>query len=1109
MSAPDNNFLTQFLNVILEMLNDVRDALVDEEARAAALAELGLDPATELPDPSFSAPDAVPHNPSHDDWLTTVAGLVKFADELYEFLKRVQTDPTEAVADELFALLTLDYFRLRRPLVYYLAEAGAFLLDSSELERIPATVPQGIESVGRHFGQFLKNPIDKVEAVGSAIKNLPIETESDARRAADVIFTALALLPAIAGTKWIQTMYGWDPPPDSTTPRGDRLAERAFAFRFAIGSGDTVLMPAFAWQFVPAEHTGGPGMLLSFGGTFDQTWQIGESWDARLQVKSPGQLDVLIQPGWSAELFAEGATEASQAEAVFSLVRRPDKLAPPAVGLNDGVRIEFGDPSVTFRMSARGASLSVRAARTALTIEGAADPVTERTLPQGGWRGHTDLELALLPEVAFKGSGGLELHVPFTEGAGAIEVPYLLIGIRRKEGQQGLALEFAAAMTVRLGAITLTLDRVGIGLDFASWRDVDAGFQPPRGIGIAVDTEAVKGGGYLLFDSDKDQYAGVVDLQLRSGTQITGIGVLTTSPEFSLLVMLFAHNLGTVGVGFSLTGIGGLIGLDRTVNFQELKTGLENKTLDRIMFPPDPIANAPAIVSTAAIVFPPLKGHLIVGLLAQLTWGLGRLLTLELGIILEVQAARFTILGKLRLLVPSPEASLIRIQVDLVGQIDLPRQQVFILARLVDSKLARYDLKGSAALFLKWGDHGTFIVSFGGFNPRYQLEDGVPEEFSRLERLSVSLAREKHLELTLTGYVAFTPNTLQVGGSIFAYVSAGKFSVEGFLAADALIDRTTATFFVDIEARLQLKAWGTNLFMVKFKGTLEGPLLRFKGKATFSIWIFDYSVPVNVPLGGFPPPIAVERTNVRQQLVAALQNPQSWSAELPSGAESVAILATRSGGTAIVLHPLGTLAVHQAVVPLGIEITRFGRSRPEGEARFDITAVSVAGRDADRSPLVEHFARSEFFDLTEDEAYAAPSFERMPAGVRVGSSQVTSGTRETITLGYRTLVYDAEKDELETVDPYQLPDGHLMTLLAISASARLLAVYTGPARPVHVAKLGYVVASVADFKVAPEAQIASEGVTFTHAMQVLRRLDERKAGSQDELTVAPAEVTAA
>ncbi|MEZ5284550.1 MAG: DUF6603 domain-containing protein [Vicinamibacterales bacterium] len=563
------------------------------------------------------------------------------------------------MADEVFALLCTGSFRLRLPLVYFAGQAGGLVLESIELGTIPPSATDEVAATARQFRQFVENPLERLDALWHGVRDFPFPAEADAKRAADVVFGAASLLPLILGLESTESMYGWDPEPDSTTPLGDRLAERTLAFRTRFASGGTELVPAFAWQFVPAEH-GGPGMLLSFSGSVSQTWPLGARWEAKLEVVSPGQLDVFLEPGWKPRFFASGSGDASQASVTLTLARLEGALDPPVLGLNDGARIEFGEPSLRMRLSPRDASVSIRAAKTALVIDGTHDPVTGRTMPQGGWRGTADTELQLLPELSFTGSGRLEAHVPFTESVGPVDVPYLLLGLRTVSGQPGATLELSAAMTMRLGPVTLTLDRVGLALHFRSWSDVDAGFQSPRGIGVAIDAkDSVKGGGFLSLDPARQQYAGVLDLRLSSGTLVTGIGIVSTTPRFSLLVILTAENLGTpsMGPGFRLTGIGGLIGLDRTVDMDALKRGVLNKTLDRIMFPPDPIANTPAIISASAAIFPAQSGHFLVGIMAQFTWGLGKLLTLELALILELPSpARFVILGKLRLMVPSPDA---------------------------------------------------------------------------------------------------------------------------------------------------------------------------------------------------------------------------------------------------------------------------------------------------------------------------------------------------------------------------------------------------------------------------------------------------------------------
>ena len=68
------------------------------------------------------------------------------------------------------------------------------------------------------------------------------------------------------------------------------------------------------------------------------------------------------------------------------------------------------------------------------------------------------------------------------------------------------------------------------------------------------------------------------------------------SRGFSLVVIIAAEGFPPIqlGFGFTLTGIGGLLGINRTCNEEFLRAGLKNKTLDDVLFPADPIRNAAA-----------------------------------------------------------------------------------------------------------------------------------------------------------------------------------------------------------------------------------------------------------------------------------------------------------------------------------------------------------------------------------------------------------------------------------------------------------------------------------------------------------------------------------
>ena len=120
------------------------------------------------------------------------------------------------------------------------------------------------------------------------------------------------------------------------------------------------------------------------------------------------------------------------------------------------------------------------------------------------------------------------------------------------------------------------------------------GFKPPTGVGLAIDAAIVRGGGFLSFDSDKGQYSGAMFLEFEMAEKISvkAIGLLTTrmpdgSKGYSLVVIIFAEGFTPIqlGLGFALTGIGGLLAINRTFDEEALRAGLKNHTLDSVMFP--------------------------------------------------------------------------------------------------------------------------------------------------------------------------------------------------------------------------------------------------------------------------------------------------------------------------------------------------------------------------------------------------------------------------------------------------------------------------------------------------------------------------------------------
>src|SRR5262249_58377834 len=111
--------------------------------------------------------------------------------------------------------------------------------------------------------------------------------------------------------------------------------------------------------------------------------------------------------------------------------------------------------------------------------------------------------------------------------------------------------------------------------------------------------------------------------------------------------------------------------------------------------------------------------------------------------------------------------------------------------------------------------------------------------------------------------------------------------------------------------------------------------------------------------------------------------------------------------------PLGRLSIKQSVVPLELEISKFGQTRPAYARLFKINSVSVNGKAVSFDREKDFFPPAAFLNLTDDEKLAAPSFELMTAGVspNAGGFLVTSidtDMSEDETIPYETIITDKE-----------------------------------------------------------------------------------------------------
>ena len=275
----------------------------------------------------------------------------------------------------------------------------------------------------------------------------------------------------------------------------------------------------------------------------------------------------------------------------------------------------------------------------------------------------------------------------------------------------------------------------------------------------------------------------VMGLRVWQGLQ-TGCttGLLTTrlpdgSPRLSQLLLLSAEGFAPLqlGFGFTLTGFGGLLG-NRTVAVDVLRGGLKTGILGALLFPEDPVRNAPQIVSDLRAVFPP-------GARSLRVWPPGAA-RLGHANALDPRAGRRA--GPVRSRAPGrpgplagsvPEAAhaLVQVRMDAMGLIEFNRGDVALEATLYDSRIVQFALTGDMGLRANWGAQPTFVLALGGCHPRFPAPAGFPQ----LARLALSLADGEALQLRCEAYLVLASNTVQFGARLDLHAAGGGFSFEG------------------------------------------------------------------------------------------------------------------------------------------------------------------------------------------------------------------------------------------------------------------------------------------------------------------------------------------
>jgi hypothetical protein len=849
-----------------------------------------------------------------------------------------------------------------------------------------------------------------------------------------VLITALEVaLKRFANTGVFEAYYGWDPDPSSSTPVADIVSCRATTLTVGTG-GDQDARVALTFLGVPTEHRG-PGLFLSLGGAYSDQHTEGDT-TYKFQVGAAGALNLYIPFPGSLEPFRASG----EPSAFMSLDVLRGKTGQPALRIGDPGRtrldvgkllfgLEFGRDRVAVRAGIQDAAL--------VLVLGDGDGFLAQ-LPGGDIKIELGLVFTIDDRDGLRIEGGTKARATLplnTSLFGVFTVYHVEVALGPSPTGRDIAIELSGGFGLKLGPFRASVDRLGLLVDLAFQEgnlgilDADLGFKPPNGVGLALDAGPVKGGGYLYIDEVRGEYAGALELTFFN-ISIKAIGLLSTrmpdgSKGWSLLLLIYGQFPPIqLSYGFTLSGVGGMIGLQHAVSIDALQSGMSTGVLDDILFPADPVGDAPRIINRLRTVFPATPRALTFGPMLEIGWGTPNIVQIRLGVIIQldnaigsgpgsVEFSRLVLLGQLLVQLPPKDTgapALLKLLVDILGYYDAAEARLGFIARLRDSKVAGLTLTGMLILQADFGAKPSFVMAAGGFHPRFtDVPPGLPAKIDRLGiKFDISI-----FKITIEGYFAVTPATVQTGASINVKAVLGPVALEGWLGFDAIFYFEPRFHFeVDLRAGVKVKFRGRTLASVELTMTLLGPgLWRATGKISFSILFWDVSKSFDVQSGSAPSAPEIS-TDVAGLLQAALSAEGSWSAQLPPAGAAVASIGAVEGIDGLLAHPLGQLQLVQNVVPLGLDIERFGTTKVQGPTRFDLQEVRL-GDHAVAAPkaVTQPFSRSQFVEMTADQKLTRPSFEPLQAGVAVGTDHYkVSSDQVPGDLDYETHILEPPRD---------------------------------------------------------------------------------------------------
>lgn len=602
--------------------------------------------------------------------------------------------------------------------------------------------------------------------------------------------------------------------------------------------------------------------------------------------------------------------------------------------------------------------------------------------------------------------GGAKFHLDFDISKleiGPVKFDKLSVDLGNLSGSFGdLGMTLGSTFALDFSCLTMSFENLGISFDINFLKpdgslgdyDFSGSFKFPNGIGISIETPVVKGAGLISYDKSEGTLFSALSLEVLKKFTVgciidADLGV-KDGHYFSLVALIstsFSPGI-PLGMGFSLNGVGGCLGLNRKYDADAVSGGVRSGVFGSVFFVDNVMNHLTEMKTAVKQFFPEKKKQFFLGVLCKICFE--PVVTCEFGLLIQApDPTSIGIVGALKVRVG--DTNLIKINVYFFGEIDFDKGLRFD-ASIVDSEIVGLKLEGDMAFRLFWGGpYKGFGLSIGGFHPAYKPEEGL--KFApNMRRLSLSLNYDI-VKIKLETYLAVTSNSFQIGARLDLKVGWEKFGLIGYAGFDALFVFKPFRFSFSLEVGVAVMVGSAKLFSVDLALSVEGPAKwRVKGKAYFTVLFIPVKCKFSLAWGDSPKEERRATIAVwKDILLPEILRDNNW---ITSSAEQNNDGKEKDENAMLTLQPNDTFSFNQSAVPFDYPMDLCNDALPEDYTSFRLKKVSIIVDNEEfsleTSYLNNDFAPSLYKKLSNKERLSNPSYESVTSGFEAKDNNAVS-----------------------------------------------------------------------------------------------------------------------